>query len=367
MGIRVRAALRAARVASVASVACLVAVVVLLAPGVAARAETLHFGILPVLDTLPLQVAATQGCFARRGLDVELVNFASALERDTAMQAGQIDGYFGDLIATLLLLDHGVDMRVALVSYRTQPGQRMFGLVTSPSRASGKLEDMHRATVGLSSSTIIEYLLDRMLERRGLPLDQFRRVEVKRVPIRMQMLAQGQIDLALLPEPLLSLAESQGGTVLATAEDLDQPLTVLCLASRYFRDGHTARAFVEAVAEAVRFLRAEPERFRPLMAEACRIPAPLVGAFPVYGYPDPALPSPAEVRAVEQWMTDHAMLSEPIPYARLVPPEAEAIYAPAPSASGPAASGPSASGPAASGPGASSPVAPAPPSAPVAP
>lgn len=320
MGTGMHAALRTG-----VMVAWAVMIVVLGGAG-AARAETIRFGILPVLDTLPLQMAVSEGCFARRGLDVELVNFASALERDTAMQTGQIDGYFGDLVATLLLLDHGVDMRVALVSYRTVPGQRMFGIAISPRRDPRTLDEMRGASVGYSSSTVIEYLLDRMLEARGLPRDQFRRIEIKKVPIRMQMLAQGQIDLALLPEPLLSLAEGQGGAVLATAEDLNEPLTVLCLARRYFEDGHTARDFIAAVGEAVELLRAAPEHYRSLMAEGCRIPGPLVQAFPVYAYPVPALPSEAEVMTVEQWMMDHQMLKAPIPYHQVAPADAAAWF-----------------------------------------
>jgi|GEM_PF-5816873 len=101
---------------------------------IAAEAK-IRLGILPVPDTLPLQVAAGEKLFARHGLEVELVPFASALERDTAMQTGNLDGYFGDMVATLLLIKAGVPLSAVLVSYASTPGQPMFGLVTSPSKA----------------------------------------------------------------------------------------------------------------------------------------------------------------------------------------------------------------------------------------
>lgn len=285
-----------------------------------ARAETLRFGILPVLDTLPMQVAVSEGLFERAGLDVELVTFQSALERDTAMQAGQIQGYFGDLVATLLLIDKGADMRVATVSYRTALGRPMFAVTTSPGNAALSIRDLAGKSVGISATTIIEYLLDRILDAEGLPRDHFQRVEVKKVPIRLQMLATGQLDLALLPEPLASLAVFQGGAIVATAERLDMPLTVLCLERGWFEGrAEEYKAFLDAYAEAVELLRENPEHYRELMAETCRIPPPLVDRFPVYRYPAPALPTADEVGAVQAWMIEHGLLAAPVPLDRVIP------------------------------------------------
>ncbi len=288
---------------------------------VVAQAETLRFGILPVLDTLPLQVAETEGLFDQEGLDVELVVFQSALERDTAMQAGQIDGYFGDLVATLLLIAKGADMRVATISYRTRLGQPMFGISSAPDEIVKPLSGLKGATIGISATTIIEYLLDRILEAEGLPLDHLERVEVKKVPIRLQMLATGQLDLALLPEPLASLAVFQGGATIATAENLDMPLTVLCLEQRYFQGEGVSRyaAFVKAYARAVEMLRENPEKYRVLMSKTCRIPTPLMDRFPVYEYPAPALPTAQEVEAVQDWMLQKGLLDAPVPFDHVVP------------------------------------------------
>ena len=277
-----------------------------------AGAETLRMGILPVLDTLPLHVAVEEGLFAAQGLDVELVPFASALERDTAMQSGRLDGYFGDMLNTMLLIQGGVPMRMVAVSYATTPGQRMFALVLAPGRS---VADVQGAEVGISTSSIIEYLLDRM---RALPevapLD-LGRIDVKQIPIRMQMLLAGQLGAALLPEPLASLAESKGAVILATDESLGMPLTVLCLHQDRLSD---LAAFNAAYAEAVARINASPEDYRALMAENCRIPEELAGSFPVYAFPAPAVPTQAEVLPVQQWMIDRGLLQAPLAYAGLV-------------------------------------------------
>jgi len=274
----------------------------------------IRFGILPVLDTLPLQVAVQDGLFAEHGLDVELVRFASALERDTAMQAGQLDGYFGDLIATCMLINKGAPMYIALTSWRTVPGYPMFGIALSPANKDRDLGDMKGRKLGLSRSTVMEFLADKMEDQLGVNSGHFSRVEIKKIPIRLQMLMTDQIDAALLPEPLLSLAKLKGGGVLATADSLDLPLTVLCLHHKYFKDGADAyTGFIAAYKQAVMRLGDTPEKYRQLMAETCRIPKPLVDKFPVYPYPMPSLPSDTELETVQTWMIGKGLLKDALP------------------------------------------------------
>lgn len=296
----------------------LLVLLILLLTAMPARADEsltkIRFGILPVLDTLPLQVAAAEGLFQKNGLDVELVTFSSALERDTALQAGQLDGFFGDLIATYMLIDKGVPMRIASTSYSTRPGQPMFAIVASPEQKGMGLDGLEGAGIAISKATIIEYLLDMILERKALPRDYFRRVEIKKIPIRLQMLLSNEMDLALLPEPLVSLTRFKGGGVVVTAETLGIPLTVLNLHRRYFEGSakHYLN-FMSAYVEALVLLRKHPEKYRELMAVSCRIPPPLAPDFPIYEYPMPSLPSAQQLDSVQDWMIEHDLLDERIP------------------------------------------------------
>lgn len=301
--------------------ACAMMLIMLFAVSGHAQDTKIRFGILPVLDTLPLQVAVHDGLFKEQGLDVELIRFASALERDTAMQTGQLDGYFGDLIATYLLIDKNVPMYVALTSWRTTPGYPMFGIASSPANKRKNFNQMGGSQLGLSKSTIMEFLADKISWKKGQTEDFFERVEIKKVPIRLQMLMTNQVDAALLPEPLLTLARQKGGSVLSTAEDLRMPLTVLCLNRNYFKEGAEVYVrFITAYKEAVARLHAQPEQYRELMAKTCRIPGPLVSQFPIYPYPMPTLPEPKELDEVQDWMIAKGLLNERIPHELVLSP-----------------------------------------------
>lgn len=277
-------------------------------------AEDLKFGILPVIDTLPLQVAVHDGYFKEQDLNVELIPFISAMERNTAVHTGQIDGFFGDLIATLLLVDKNLPLKILTISYYTNPDLRMFGLVTSPQFNHNK--DNQTLSVAISKASIIEYLLSYVEDLNGANQFKYQAVEIKQMPIRLQMLLAGKIDSALLPEPLTTLAMSKGAKLLATDQTLNMPLTILNLSEQKLP---AKNAFLKAYGKAVEAINNNPEQYRDLMAKTCRIPKPLVKSFPVYHYPEPRLPSKAEVDQVQDWMIANQLLNAPIAYNKLVP------------------------------------------------
>lgn len=291
----------------------LLVVLFLLVAGVAS-AETFRMGILPVIDTLPLQVGVMEGYFKTENIDLKLVSFSSAMERNTAMQTGQLDGFFGDMPATLLLVKNKIPVRFLTVSYATDKKQRMFGLMLSPklplAREQGKI------TVAISKASIIEYLLDHLKQLPETNKMQLEEIEIKQMPIRLQMLLTGKIDAALLPEPLTSLAQDRGARLVVTDQGLDMPLTVLNIHrdKRYLAD-----AFVKAYTKAVTAVNKTPEKYRELMAKTCRIPGNLVDTFPVYRYPAPRIPTRIEVQQIQDWMMKKGLLHHAISYESLIP------------------------------------------------
>lgn len=275
--------------------------------------KPLRLGILPVLDTLPLQVAVSERLFEKHGMNVQLVSFDSALERDAAMHAGQLEAYFGDMVNTVLVAQSGVPLRVVTVSYVSRPGQRQFALVGRPGLDAGSIFQIPSGSLGLSNATVMEYLLDLMEERSLVPHGRFERLEVKKIPIRMQMLLGGQLDLAILPEPLVSLAESQGARVYVTDEGLNVPLTVIGIVDRLLQNSSgIGEKFLSAYGEAVTALSKDPERYRKLMAASCRIPEPLTATFRIPTFPPPGLPPKAEVDRLLSWMRARGLLTRPL-------------------------------------------------------
>ena len=298
---------------------CLLLAAALMVPRLAAAAERLRIGILPVVDTLPLQVADVAGDFAAQGLPVELMAFQSALERDAALQAGELDGYFGDLLNTILLMRAGEHLRIVTTVFRTHPDHRMFGVVTAPGSPLVTAGDLAGRAVAISRATIIEYLLDRLLAAGGVDPGAVEKQDIKKIPLRLQMVLAGQVPAALLPEPLLTLAESKGGRVLLDDRALDMSETILALTGKALeRNPDLGPRFLAAYRAAVERINAAPENFKDLLVSRTQFPLPVKDRYRVPVFPPVAPPSPADVAAVQDWLEANGMGGARLDYADVV-------------------------------------------------
>ena len=262
----------------------------------AVDAEPLRIGVLPAADAIVIHAAADEKLFKARGLDVEVIPFKSALELFTQNE-------------------RGVPQAVILTTTHTSRAQRAFGLVVAPAAEKIRsLKDLDGTETAMSSATIIDYLLDRMKAEEKLSDGALRNLEVKQIPIRLQMLQTGKAATAMLPEPLVSVVEAKGGRVIWDDRGLNEALAVVALKKDRL-DDKTVAAFRGAVADAARLIESEPDRFRAVMVKKGLLPAPVAQnytmvRFSMFGTNDglPPLPSAEDVRRVGEWMVGKNMI-----------------------------------------------------------
>ena len=71
------------------------------------KLSKLTIGLMPDTDSIPFIIAAEYGYFAEEGLEIELIPFKSAMERDAALQSGSLDGAVSDLLAVIFARSGG--------------------------------------------------------------------------------------------------------------------------------------------------------------------------------------------------------------------------------------------------------------------
>ena len=212
------------------------------------KLPSIQFGTIPVLQSLPLFVAAEKGFFKEQGLNVEIVLFNSAMEKDIALSSGRIAGYFGDLMTPMVLQANNTGVRITAANFNTTHEQRMFAILASPQSANKGLEEIAKAGIATGTNAIPEYLVERLLQQRKISKDKINFIDVKNIPIRLQMLLSNQIPAALLPEPLASLAETKGAKSLLDDKGRGLSATVLAFSERFIRSNPQAvKAFQAAV------------------------------------------------------------------------------------------------------------------------
>jgi len=161
----------------------------------------LKFGILPVIQALPLFVAAERGYFEDESLKVELVSFRSAMEINVALTSGQISGYFGGLITPVILKSNSTPIRIAASFTNTIHDQRMFVVLQPPNTEKISISEAAELGIATSSNTVVDYFIYLLLDEiePGHSTD-YKIVETKNISIRLQLLLSGQFAAAVLSE-----------------------------------------------------------------------------------------------------------------------------------------------------------------------
>lgn len=283
--------------------------------------QPLKIGVLFIEDNLPLFLAEAEKRFAAVGLNVELVPFPSAVERDAALQAGQIDGETADIIAACLLKKGGADVRIASITLGVTPQEGRFVLLGSPNSNFKSAKDLAGVKIAVSENTIIEYITDTLLINKGLKKEQIQKLNIPKIPIRLQMLVDNQVQAALLPDPLASLAEMQGAKVIIddTKSDTNVSQVVLMFRKESIDTKRDAvKKLIEVYGQAAEDLTKDQAKYRPLLIEKAKIPGPIKNTYTSPAFSAPQIPAEQDIRNVVNWMVENKLLEKPYGYDELV-------------------------------------------------
>lgn len=287
-------------------------------PAASWAGEKIAFGVLPVMQALPLFVALEKGLYAEEDVEVDLITFRSGLEKDAAMAAGQIQGYFGDMLTSIILGANQIPMRMVATIFNTIGDQRMFAVLAAPGTDKPSLTDLAGNGIAGSSNTVIEYVVTKLLESET-PGARLNMIETKNILARMPMLLQGQVAGAVLPEPLVTLAEGKGATVVADDRGLGITPTTLLFSQKFINDNpESVRSFLKAVARASAYINQEPEAARPVMIKYARVPEPLQKSIAIPVFNPPAAPERELVMDVYSWLSDKEVLKKELTFDEMV-------------------------------------------------
>ncbi len=209
--------------------------------------ETITIGVLPDVDSAPLIIAQHNGYFEQEGADIKIERFTSAMERDSALQAGAIDGAVSDILAAAFFEKGGFDVKITSMtngSYKLLAGQ-----------GAEDIKGLKGKSVAISENTIIEYATDMMLKKSGMDSGDIEKSIIPKIPLRLEMLQTGQADAATLPEPLASSAIKSGAKALDSTDNLGiNPGVIIFAESAVKNKGNGLKAFYRAYDRAAEYI-----------------------------------------------------------------------------------------------------------------
>ncbi len=275
---------------------------------------SLSVGLMPDMDSVPFIIAREKGFFAEEGVDVTLHSFKSAMDRDAAMQSGQLDGAVSDLLAAAFAKAGGFDVRV------TSATDGCYTLIVGKGENISDVPALSGAEVAVSRNTIIEYVTDRILKEHGMAADAIRKISVPQIPARLEMLQNGKLAAATLPEPMASVAMAGGCRKLTDSNALGvNPGVMLFSAKAVTEKREAVQAMYRAYNKAIKYLTSNPrETYIDLVVEKSGFPPAAKEALNLPAYRNATLPQEKDVSEVMRWLKEKSLVPEAYAYQTLV-------------------------------------------------
>jgi NitT/TauT family transport system substrate-binding protein len=212
--------------------------------------RTITIGVMPDVESIPFVIADRKGFFAQEGVKVKIQHFKSAKDRDSALQSGKLDGMITDVLAVVFANEGGIKMRII------SKNDGNIKLMAGKDSAIDSINDLKGKNIGLSTNTIMEYSVDRMLESGGVKPEEVKKTAIPQLPTRLEMLQGAKIDAAILPEPLASVAINNGARVLNSTDAMNNKAGAIAFTAQSLQESpNEIKAVFKAYNDAVGYLQ----------------------------------------------------------------------------------------------------------------
>lgn len=276
--------------------------------------QPITIGLMPDTDSLPFIIAKEKGYFAEEGIEVNIQQYKSAMDRDSALQSGNLDGAVSDMLAVAFAKAGGFDVKV------TSFTDGSYKLIASKDAGINNVKALAGKDVAVSRNTIIEYVTDQILAKEGMDSESINKVIIPQIPTRLEMLQNGKLAAATLPEPMASIAVSNGCTYVTGSDELGINPGVIMFTAKTV-DNKTAEiaAMYRAYNKAVDYLNnTSRDEYIDLVVEKSGFPPAAKEALKLPEYHKAALPKESDVTDCIKWLNNKGLVKEHFSYQDIV-------------------------------------------------
>lgn len=276
--------------------------------------QPLVLGLMPDTDSVPFIIAQEKGYFQEEGVKVTIEQYKSAMDRDSALQSGNLDGAVSDMLAVAFAKSGGFDVKV------TSFTDGSYKLIASKESGIKKVEELAGKDVSVSRNTIIEYVTDQILSKENMTGDSINKVIIPQIPTRLEMLQNGKLAAATLPEPMASIAVHNGCQFVTGSDELGINPGVIMFTAKAAEDKKAEiQAMYRAYNKAVKYLNtADRLEYIDLVIEKAGFPPAAKEALKLPKYHEAALPKESDVVDCITWLNSKNLITETYSYKDVV-------------------------------------------------
>ena len=276
--------------------------------------QEINIGLMPDIDSVPVIMAQEKGYFAEEGLKVNIQQFKSAMDRDAALQSGNLDGAISDMLAVAFAKSGGFDVKVTAFTNGS------YKLIAGKDAEVNSVQDLIGKDVAVSKNTIIEYVTDQITATNNMPENSLNKVVIPQIPTRLEMLQNGKLAAATLPEPMGSIAIYNGCKYITGSDELGINPGVMMFTSKAVESKKAElQAFYRAYNKAVAYLNdTDKAQYMDIVIEKSGFPAAAKDALVLPKYRPAGLPKQQDVTDCLTWMNQKNLIKQNYTYDDIV-------------------------------------------------
>lgn len=216
--------------------------------------------MLKLTSSAPIFIGIEKGFFKEEGLEVDPQWFEAAHPIAVATASNKVDvGATGITASLFNMVAGGQPLTIVADKGREQKGYSSSAvLVTTELWDKGvrNIEDLKGKKIGITQTgSTFHYMIGRMLEARGLTLNDVELVPLTKVSAQMASLQSKQVDAVILNEPNIGRVTTEGyGKVIAQVGDMmDYQTSAIFFSPNLVKDKETGIKFMKGYIKATRY------------------------------------------------------------------------------------------------------------------
>lgn len=267
----------------------------------------LNVAVLPTLSCLPVYYAQRMGMFEQAGMNVHLWRYRAQMDVDTSVLRGHVTLAVSDPFRAIRLQSDS--LHISALMAMDEP----LSLLALKGKRVKQMQQMKEKTVAVCRLSCTDYWCQRLVTESNLELSQIFRPQINDIYLRTDMLNNGMIDAAMLPEPYATWAALEGHKRISRSKPNSICNALWITASRKESSNpHEAQAqtFARIYQEAIERMAndAQADTLRAILISDYGLPPLLTDTIQLPTMPKPRAVNEQEMDSVAAWLREQNRL-----------------------------------------------------------
>lgn len=271
---------------------------------VLAEDYSLKIGIMPAADSAPILLAQEKGYYTDENLDMQIDIYTNAVNRQSALQTGELDGAMTDLIAFVNNVHNGFPIKI------TTSTDGSF-----PFLVKKDFEEKEKIDIGMMEISVSNFLSEQFLTGKY----DLNKIYISAIPARLEMVKSGKLDMAIIPEPLASMGELAGLEKRVYKNQYDfTPEAMIFTEKAIENKAEAISRFHKAYNKAVREIQKDDSLARDVLIKELKLKPEIKELISLPEYKLARVPSKSYLERVINWVEDKQNIELEVTYQEMI-------------------------------------------------